>query len=151
LKQFCKTCRIASYGNEIKNLCTRLQEQSHYIEERRKSCTFNLKDPEMMKQFEEQVKCSADVPFLLYYSAFRKMKDRDSRIKLAVTNEELNRLQEERNQPEEDDFNCTPARKKKRSMKSPKLSRQQDRTLGKNSQFSADDDMLTELRLSDSE
>ncbi|XP_022916692.1 nucleolar complex protein 2 [Onthophagus taurus] len=87
LKQFLKTCNIASYCRKIKQILEKIEQNSKFIEKERKSIQFNLKDSKGIDAWESLV-INKGTPLKEYYENWNKLRT-IKRNKEATGNDKL--------------------------------------------------------------
>ncbi|XP_033724823.1 nucleolar complex protein 2 homolog [Pecten maximus] len=76
LKDFLKKCKIANYCKQIRQIVDKVEENSKFITNRRKSFNVNLADTKSIEAWEK--KCEeAGTPLGKYYKTWRKLRDRE--------------------------------------------------------------------------
>jgi nucleolar complex protein 2 len=76
LKQFLKSCRHANYTKPIKQLVTKMEENSRFIVDRRKLVTFSIADTPAVENWENSIKTEG-TPLSAYHITYRKLRDQE--------------------------------------------------------------------------
>nr|CAG4640698.1 EOG090X02MG [Eulimnadia texana] len=81
IKAFLKKCDFPNYTKKMKQLLEKIQENSQFVENKRRQVSFDLSNTEAVRGFENQLKGST--PLAVFYASYKKMRDREVAIKLA--------------------------------------------------------------------
>ncbi|XP_055594248.1 nucleolar complex protein 2 homolog [Uranotaenia lowii] len=78
LRSFCKTTKVYKYSRKIKQLSDKIAENATFIEKRRETLAFTLKDPTAVAGWEAAQKANG-TPLLTFYQAFAKENEKSKR------------------------------------------------------------------------
>ena len=74
LKDFAKKCNVANYCKKIKQLLEKIEENSKYTSNERRSVTFSVNDTDKIGAWENERKL-APPPLSKFYLSWRKVQD----------------------------------------------------------------------------
>lgn len=86
LKQYIKTCRVASTSRKLKQLLDLIQDNFRVIEEERKKITFSLRDSALIHSWETQMQ-NKGTPLLTFYTNWLKTTELKQRREANKTDE----------------------------------------------------------------
>jgi len=86
LKLFIKKCKYANYGKKMKQLLEKIKETATFVEQKRAGVHFELADSRAVVALENQMK-QEGTPISIFYSSWKKIKDRETSIKIAKKTE----------------------------------------------------------------
>lgn len=86
LKLFIKKCKHANYSKKLKQLLEKIKETASFVEQKRASVHFELADSRAVVALENQMK-QEGTPMSIFHSSWKKMKDRETSIKIAKRTE----------------------------------------------------------------
>ncbi|XP_069119498.1 nucleolar complex protein 2 homolog [Argopecten irradians] len=88
LKEFLKKCKVANYCKQIRQILDKVEENSKFITNRRKSFNVNLSDTKYIEAWEK--KCEeAGTPLGKYYKSWRKLRDRELQHEISAKEQML--------------------------------------------------------------
>ncbi|XP_060066445.1 nucleolar complex protein 2 homolog isoform X2 [Ylistrum balloti] len=88
LKAFLKKCKVANYCKQIRQILDKVEENSKFITNRRKSFNVNLADTKTIEAWEK--KCEeAGTPLGKYYKTWRKLRDRELQHEISAKEQVL--------------------------------------------------------------
>lgn len=90
MKQFVKSCSVASYCRKIKQLLEKINQNSEHIQNERKKVSFNLSDFKEIEAWQTTIKNNG-TPLLTFYDSWKKIINAKKR-KFASENDELGDL-----------------------------------------------------------
>jgi len=76
LKSFLKKCKVSNYCKQIRQILEKVEENSKFINNKRKGITLNLNDCNAITALETQLKLQG-TPIGKYYLSYRKLRDRE--------------------------------------------------------------------------
>jgi len=101
LKSFLKSCKVPNYTKKIRQLLDKIQENSAFIENKRKGVTFGIADTKAVKDWEISVRQS-ETPLQIYYKSWKKVRE----------TEVLNRNKKQKDEMEPDEFELPMKRRR---------------------------------------
>lgn len=82
LKEFLKTCKVANYTKQMKQILDKVQETSKIITQRRRTASLNLQDAKAINAWELRSK-EEGTPLGKYYATYRKLRDKELQHEIA--------------------------------------------------------------------
>ncbi|XP_056022253.1 nucleolar complex protein 2 homolog isoform X2 [Ostrea edulis] len=82
LRDFMKKCKIANYCKQIKQIVEKVDDNTKFINNRRKSTNIKLSDTKAVEAWERECK-EAGTPLGKFYSSWRKLRDRELQHQIA--------------------------------------------------------------------
>ncbi|CAH1240335.1 NOC2L [Branchiostoma lanceolatum] len=76
MKDFMKTCKVANYTRQIKQILDKVQETCKFITDRRSTVNFSLTDKQAIENWERQTK-QQGTPLGKFHDNWRKLRDRE--------------------------------------------------------------------------